>query len=610
MRARRERQEEGHEPELERRLAVLPLVNLSADPEDEYFADGMTDELITLISRLPELKVIARTSVVRYKGTRKGAAEIGRELKVDSLIEGTVRRSHDRVRISVQLVDAHTEEHLWAKRYDRKPGDIFEIQNGIASQVARELKLKFARPVLPTTRDIEAHELYLRARYHWNMRSEENIKTAIQYFEETVDRDPEYSLALVGLADCYSISALFGFASPRIVYPKAKELALRALKAGGASAEAHSSLGEVLMHYSYDWPAAARELERALQINPNYATAHLWRSTCYAVLGQMDEADVEARRAEELDPFAVVTMNEVAKNLYYARKYDEAIGQFVHSLEIDSDSAYLHKGLAETYAQESMFIDAKREIERALALSGGSVFYLDSAAYIYATSKEENKAREVLNKLDSLATGQIVPSYGSAGAYAELGDKQKALQLLEVAYVNRNWLAWIKVDPIFDSLKKEQSFHSLLRKMNLESGLISAVTPSPSRDSVQAQEQFEFKSERSKVIFDQLASDFLKDYLSLNFMEEKSGWRSIVDIARETSIPVSSLYSKARGGAAPFRELWNRGLVEMRLSPGERGRGGEITKIRIAYTKAPIRNHVDHLAKVVKKSERGLDSVG
>lgn len=609
MKLRRERREEEPKPELQRRLAVLPLVNLSAETTDEYFAEGMTEELTAVISRLPEIKVIARTSVLRYKGTRKGAAEIGRELRVGSLIEGTVRKSQDRVRISVQLVDAQTEEHLWAKRYDRELGDIFDVQSKIANQVARELKLKFAKTVPPPTRNVEAHELYLRARYHWSVRSGESINTAIRYFEETIDRDPEYSLALVGLADCYSISALFGFASPRKVYPRARELALRALKAGGASAEAHASMGEVLMHHSYDWAAAARELERALQINPNYSTAHAWRSSCYAILGQMDEAMVEARRAEELDPFAVVTMNEVAKNFYYARKYDEAIAHFIHSLEIEPDSAYLHKGLAETYAQESMLTEARRETERALALSGGSAFYLASTACIYALSNEDGKARDALTKLDRLATSHV-PHYGMAAAHAELGDKQEALQLLEMAYAERSWLAWVKVDPIFDSLKKEQAFHSLLRKMNLESGLISVTARGVSPPSVQAQEEFEFKSERSKTIFDQLVSDFLKDYLSRNFMEERSGWRSIVELARETGIPVSSLYSKARGGAVPFRELWKRGLVEMRLSPGERGRGGEVTKIRIAYAKAPIRNHVDHLAKVVKKPEQWSDSDG
>jgi tetratricopeptide (TPR) repeat protein len=374
------------------------------------------------------------------------------------------------VRVSVQLVDALTEEHLWAKRYDRQPGDIFEIQNEIARQVAIELKVKFAKttPKLPT-RNVEAHELYLRARYHWSRRSAESIKTAIRYFEESVKRDPEYSLALVGLADCYSVSSLFGFVSPRKVYSKARELASRALRAGGASSEAHASMGEILMHYSYDWAAAARELERAIEFNPNYATAHMWRSTCYAVLNQMGGAIVEARRAEELDPFAVVAMNEVAKNYYYARNYEEAISHFIHSIEVEPDSAYLHKGLAETYAQESMFAESRREIERALTLSGESAFYLDSAAYIYALSNEKNKTREMLTKLDSMTTRQFVPAYGRAAACAELGDKQQAMRLLETAYAERTWLAWVKVDPIFDSLKKEPTFHSLLRKMNLES---------------------------------------------------------------------------------------------------------------------------------------------
>ncbi|MDG6923092.1 MAG: tetratricopeptide repeat protein, partial [Nitrososphaerota archaeon] len=495
------------------------------------------------------------------------------------------------------------EEHLWAKRYDRKLGDVFRIQSAIASQVASELKLKFARGVaelaLPPTRDVEAHTLYLRARYHWNKRSEEGIKTAISYLEETINKDPGYSLALVGPSRLYSISALFGYMPPKKVYPRARELAFRALKAGGVSAEAHASMGEILMHYSYDWPAAARELERALQINSNYTTAHLWRSTCYAVLGQLDDAMAEARRADELDPFAVVVMNEVAKNSYYARKYDESIKQFVHSLEIEPESAYLHKGLAETYAQESFFKEAAREIERALTISGRSALYLDSAACVYAISNEERKSRKILEEIDRLAQNQFVPFYGRAAAHAVLGDKAKALQLLETAYDERSWLAWLKVDPIFDSLRKEQGFHSLLRKMNLGSELASNVS-GISVSSIQTQETFEFESERSKIIFHQLASDFLRDYMALNFMEEKSGWRSIVEIARETGIPVSSLYSKVLGTAPPFRELLKRGLVEMRLSTGERGRGGDVTKIRIAYSKSPVRKYVDHLAGVVK----------
>ena len=310
--------ERGTKPRVEAgpRIAVLPLVDMGADARDEYFVDGMTEELITALSQLPNLKVIARTSVMRYKGREKGAAEIGRELGVDSLVEGSVRKASNRVRVSVQLIDAHTEEHRWAQTFDRKLGDIFRLQTEIASLVAKELKLKMTQSstnvIKQQTSDAEAHTLYLRARYHLNLRSEDGLKEAIRYFEKTIEKDPEYSLALVGLADCYQISALFAYTAPAVAYPKARDLAFRALKAGGAQAEVHASFGEFLMHYSYDWAGAARELEQALQISPNYAIAHVWRSSNYAVLGQLDNAFVEARRGLELDPFSVVTMNEVA----------------------------------------------------------------------------------------------------------------------------------------------------------------------------------------------------------------------------------------------------------------------------------------------------------
>jgi TolB-like protein/Flp pilus assembly protein TadD len=468
-----------------KRIAVLPFANMSPDPTDEYLADGMTEELITSLSGVRGLTVVARASVMRYKASPKGASEIGGELNAGTLIEGSVRKAGNRVRITVQLIDAGNEEQIWAQNYDRQLDDIFAVQSEIAERVVKELQVQLleserrklrAKP----TDDTEAYTLYLRARYHWSSRSEEGVKTAIRYFEETINRDPEYALALVGLADCYHISALFGYTSPKYVYPKIAELAQRALKAGGASAEAHASMGEYLMHYSYDWAGAARELEQALQINPNHALAHSWRSSCYAVLGQFDNAVAEARRGEELDPFAVVSMNEVAKDYYYARKYEEAIKQFVHSLEIEPDSAYLHKGLAETYVQQSMFNEATREIERALTISSRGGLYLDSAACVYALSNDDRKSREVLAEADTVAANHFVPSYGRAAAYAALGDEAKALQLLQTAYDEHSWLIWVGVDPIFDSLRGEQAFRSLLRKMNLVSEPVpSTVSGTP-----------------------------------------------------------------------------------------------------------------------------------
>ena len=461
----------SHERLDRRRVVVLPLANLSSDPEDVYFADGMTDELILAVSKISGIRVIARTSAMKYKGSEKGIAEISKELNVGTVIEGTVRKAGNRVRITAQLVDSRSEEQSWNASYDRDLHDVFAIQSEIANQVAKELQLTLMSGpdlgIQARAPDVETHEVYLRGRYHWGTRSEEGIRTAITFFEEAIRKNPTYAPALVGLADCYHISALFGYTSPHDVYPKIKELALRAMRAGGASAEAHASMGEFLMHYSYDWAGSARELEEALQISPNYAIAHVWRSSCYAVLGQFDNALIEARRGTELDPFAVVEMNELAKNYYYARRYDDAIRHFVRALELEPNSAYLHKGLAESYVQASMYREALLETERALTGSGRGALFLDSAACVFALSNEDRKSREVLVEAERLGANHFVHSYGRAAAYAALGDKTRALQMLQTAYDERSWLIWISVDPIFDSLRNENGFRSLIRNMNL-----------------------------------------------------------------------------------------------------------------------------------------------
>ena len=456
-----------------KRIVILPFTNLSPDPVDAYFADGVTEELITSLSGLSGLTVIARTSVMKYKSSPKGASEIGRELNVGTLIEGSVRKAGNRVRITVQLVDAATEGHVWAKNYDKQLDDIFAIQSEIAERVTEELRVRLLdsekrRLEVRPTEITQAYTSYLRARYHWNSRSEAGLKIAIRYFEEAIAIDPGYTLALVGLADTYSVSAIFGYLRPKTAYSKAKELAQRALDASPDLAEAHASMGEILMQSSYDWGAAAGELGRAIEIDPDYATAHLWMCTWYAVLGRLEEALAEARRALELDPFAVVVMNEVGKTLYYAGMYDEATKEFVRSLEIEPGSAYLHKGLAETYIQTSKFGDAVREIEKALALSR-TPYILDGAAAVYGLAAQQDKAREVLEELDELAKSKFVPFYGRAAAYAALGRKEKALQLLENAFDEHSWLVWLNVDPLFDSLRNEQAFRSLVRRMNLES---------------------------------------------------------------------------------------------------------------------------------------------
>jgi adenylate cyclase len=457
-----------------RRLAVLPLVSLSPDPNDEYFADGLTEELITTLSRIRELKVIARTSAMRYKGEKKSVEQIGRELKVGSVIEGSVRKAEGRVRISVQLINCATEEHLWAERYDRELKDIFAVQTDIADKVASALEVKLVRGgrelMTSRTEDTGAYTLYLKGRYHWNTRSEAGLARATKFFEESVSRDPGYALAYVGLADCYSIMGLYGFRRPSVVYPQARELALKALELNPELAEAHASMGEILMHYYFDWKQAGYELDRALHLSPNYATAHLWKGTYLAALGRLEDSVSTTKKAEELDPLSMICVTEVGKILYLSRRYEEAEEQYMRSLTVDPKFAIAHKGLAMVYAQKSMFDLGIVEIQKAVELSERSAFTLADAGYIYAVAGMKEEAEKILKELRHLSEEQYVPAYGIAEIYAGLGDIDTSLTWLERAYADRGSLTWILTDPCLDSLRGEERFKIILSKMGLPVG--------------------------------------------------------------------------------------------------------------------------------------------
>ncbi len=452
---------------------VLPLVNLISEPGEEYFADGMTEELISTLSNISELSVISRTSAMKFKGGGKTAAEIGRELRAGTLLEGSVRKSEKKVRITVELIDAIDDRNLWAHSYDRDLQDVFSIQSEIAKQVAEALKVQILPASgelsrVPTT-STEAHMLYLQGRHHWYTRSEEELTKGIKCFEEAVRLDPDYALAFIGLADCYSVFGVFGFRRPDSVYPKAKEFALKGLELNPHLAEGHASMGEILMHYYHDWDRAKEELERAIELNPSYAISHVWRSTLYAALGDTESAIAEARVAAELDPFSVVVMNELSKDLYYARRFDDAIAQFRRSIDIEPGSAYLHKGFAESYAQKSMFKESTLEAEKAVSLSRRNPFILSSAGYIYAVSGKIAKAREVLCELEDLSAERFVSSFGKAVIYAGLKERANSLEMLEKAYEERAFLIWLKTEPIFDELRQESRFQAVLKNMGLSS---------------------------------------------------------------------------------------------------------------------------------------------
>ncbi len=454
------------------RIVVLPLANISADQKDEFFADGMTDELIGTLSRIRGLKVVARTSAMKYKGEKKTVGEIGRELRVSSLLEGSVRRDKNRVRISVQLVDVSSEDQLWADKFDRELENIFDLQSEIAQHVANALqvKLRDAEPSMLSKRytvDAGAYTLYLRGRYHWNTRAEEGLNKAVKCFEEAIARDSSYALAYVGLADCYAMLGLYGFRRPSAAYPLAKDGITKALNLDETLAEAHASMGEVSMQYYYDWDRAKEELDKALRLNPNYATAHLWKSTYFATQGFVEEALAECKLAEELDPLSMIIATELGRTLYFARSYDQALEQYTKSIEIDPSFAIAHKGLAEVYTKLSLFDKSLEEIEKAIALSKRSIFILDDLGYIYALSGKRTEAKGVLEELETLSTETYVPPYGRAAIYAGLGEVDRAMEWLGKAYEERSFLAWIKVDPVFDGLRNDQRFKSLLDKLHL-----------------------------------------------------------------------------------------------------------------------------------------------
>ena len=455
-----------------RRIAILPFANVSPDAADEYFADGMTDELIAVLSKIRGLRVVARTSAMRFKGEKATANRIGQELKVGSLVEGSVRKSKNRVRITVQLVDTQSEEDLWSETYDRDLQDIFSVQSDIAKQVASALELRLGVRESSAigqqpTRNPEAYSLYLKGRNRWNSRSEIEINRAIKYFEEAIGRDPHFALAYAGLADCYSILGYYGFRRAAVVYPRAKELAEKALSLNDALAEPHASLGQALMQYYFDWKRSGSELDRALELNPSYATARFWRATHHMELGQIEDSLAQVRMAAELDPLSMIILTDAARDLYLARRYDESIDQYRSSLEVDPNFPIAHKGLAEVYSQIGKHDEAVSEIETAIALSGRSIFILDDLGYIYARAGKKEEAIKVLKDLDRLSADEYVPSYGRAVIHAALGNNEEALSWLEKGYEERSFMLYLKVYPAFDNLRKDERFVAILGKMGL-----------------------------------------------------------------------------------------------------------------------------------------------
>src|SRR5580692_8355597 len=466
----------GHPPMGIHSLAVLPLDNLSGDASQNYFADGMTDELITDLAQISALRVISRTSVMVYKGARKPLPQIARELNVDALVEGTVLRSGDQVRITAQLIEASTDKHLWSQSYEGELRDTLALQNSVATAIADQIRINLTPQEQAALKNVkvvnpQAYESYLKGRYFWNKRTADGLKAALTYFNQAIEEDPKYAHAYSGLADTYALLGdwEYGVLAPNEAYPKAKAAAIKALELDNTLSEAHTSLAFSLDVFDWDWESAEREFRRAIELNPGYATAHHWYAWHLSQMGRNNEAVAEMRKAENLDPLSLIIGADVAEILLVARSNDEAIEQGRKTVVMDPNFAIGHYELGQAFVQKHSYNEAIAEFHKAIELSGGSVLCTSNLAYAYAVSNKRNEAVKILNDLKTRPTGNASEI---ALMYVGLGDKDQAMKWLEKAY-EEHFNPSILLRPAFDPLRSDPHFQNLVHRI----GLASAYGP-------------------------------------------------------------------------------------------------------------------------------------
>ena len=455
-------------------LAVLPFENLSRDPDQEFFSDGLTEEMIAQVGKLnrDRLAVISRSSIEKYKGSKLTAQEMGRELNADYLVQGSVRRWSDRVRITVQLIHAHDQTDLWTESYDRELNDVIAVQDSVVRSIASQIHIALAeeqKTRLSNSRQIppEAYLAYLKGRYYWNKRTGDSIQKAEPYFQQAIDGDPTYAAAYSGLADCNSALAWHGFKAPAEALPKAYLAARKAVEIDPQSAEAHASLGLVLSH-RWDWAGAEAEFKRALELDPQYANAHHWYGDYLSIKGRHEEAVSEARRALELDPLNLMISTWVGLRYYMARDYSAAIKQNRESVELDPNFAAAHLLLGEDYIQAGIYGEGVNELRRAATLSGDSPLYTAQLAVALAATGRRSEALRIAHELQMASGKRYVSPYGLAQIYASLGRKDDAFKCLQAAYDEHGvWMGYLALDPAFDRYRSDQRFQELLRRIGL-----------------------------------------------------------------------------------------------------------------------------------------------
>jgi len=455
-----------------KRVAVLPLRNLSPDPNDEYFADGMTEELITAVSSVTELAVIARTSVMQYKGSPKRIAEIARELNTGTLIEGSVRKAGNKVRITVQLIDGSNEAHIWAQNYDKPLDDIFAIQSEVAAKVADTLKLRLVeskkeRLERGPTRNTEAYTLYLRGIFYWNKRTTEGLRRALEFYEQSVKLDPTFALGYAGSAVACSVIASNYLDDPEVYYPRAKEYALKALSIDDDLAEAHTVLASVATGLDHDLDKAEAEFSRAHLLNPSYATAHQWHAQLLAVQNKMEEAFVEINRALELSPLSLVINANVADGYYYQGKYDKGIEQAMKVIDMDPSFWLAYPSLAQLYLAKSMFDEALQVVNnysKGVSQAESKLWF----AYVYATMGRRDESLGILEEITPTQSKEHLDPYMIAQIYFRLENRDKGFEWLEKTYAAHNWHVYsMWIDREFDGVKQDPRYLAMLDKIGL-----------------------------------------------------------------------------------------------------------------------------------------------
>ena len=471
-------------------IAVLPFENASNEPNTEYLSEGISEALINSLSELQQLRVIARPTAFHYKRKDVEPRRVGRELGAAAVLTGKVRQMQDALSVQVDLVDTATGAQIWGARYDRKIADLVAIKQAIAQEVTAKLKLKLSgeeqrRLVKRDSTNAEAYQFYLRGRYFWNKRTSDGIKQAIEHFQQSVERDPNFALGYVGLADSYTGLTFYNFAAPHEAMPKAKESATKALALDDTLAEAHATLAHILINYDWNSSAAEKEFKRSIELNPEYATAHQWYAIHFlTATGRLEEAVQEMKKALELDPASLVMNTFMGATLSYTGRYDEAIDQCRRTIQMDPNFAVAHWHLGLAYEQKQLLDEAIEEFRKAISLSGGSPLMKAALARAYAKAQKTHEANEMLNELNELAKRQYASAYELATIYVALGNNEEAFQLLAKAYAEHSFhLVNLNVSPHFKSVRSDPRFQDLVQRLGLSK---SASNPVAAEKSIVA----------------------------------------------------------------------------------------------------------------------------